>query len=107
VQSLSIRYTERLADAGVVNSVGSRGDSNDNALAENFNGLYKTELIHRRAPWRNADDVERATLTYLDWFNHRRTHNEIGTVPPAELEARHYLQTNTDEQVSSQTTEPL
>ncbi len=107
VQYLSIRYTERLGEAGVVNSVGSRGDSYDNALAESFNGLYKTELIHHRAPWRNADDVEWATLTYIDWFNHRRIHNEIGKVPPAELEAAYYRQTKTDELVSSQTTESL
>lgn len=107
VQYLSIRYTERLGEVGVVNSVGSRGDSYDNALAESFNGLYKTELIHRRGPWRNADDVEWATLTYIDWFNHRRIHNEIGKVPPAELETNYYRQTKTDELVSSQTTESL
>jgi len=86
VQYLSIRYTERLGEAGVVNSVGSRGDSYDNALAESFNGLYKTELIRNKGPWRGLDDVEFATLEYLDWFNHRRLHSEIGKVPPAEHE---------------------
>ena len=90
-QYLAIRYTERLAEAGVVTSVGSRGDSYDNALAESFNGLYKAELIHRR-PWRGLDDVEFETLEYIDWFNHRRLHGEIGMVPPAEVEATHYHQ---------------
>jgi len=94
VQYLSIRYTERLAEVGVVNSVGSRGDSYDNALAESFNGLYKTELIHRRGPWTSADDAEWATLTYIDWFNNRRIHNEIGKIPPAELEADYYGQSS-------------
>ena len=92
VQYLAIRYTERLAEAGVVNSVGSKGDSYDNALAESFNGLYKTELIHRRGPWRNVEHVEWATLNYVDWFNNRRIHNEIGKVPPAEFEDSHYRQ---------------
>ena len=91
VQYLAIRYTERVAEAGAVTSVGSRGDSYDNALAESFNGLYKAELIHRR-PWRGLDDVEFETLEYIDWFNHRRLHGEIGMVPPAELEATHYHQ---------------
>ena len=76
VQYLAIRYTERLAEAGVVASVGSRGDSYDNALAESFNGLYKTEMIRKRGPWRGLDDVEYATLEYVDWFNHRRLHGE-------------------------------
>jgi putative transposase len=89
VQYLAIRYTERLAEAGAVTSVGSRGDSYDNALAESFNGLYKAELIHQQ-PWRGLDDVEYETLEYIDWFNHRRLHGEIGMVPPAELEATHY-----------------
>ena len=91
-QYLAIRYTERLAEAGAVGSVGSRGDSYDNALAESFNGLYKTELIHRRGPWRNVEHVEWATLNYLDWFNNRRIHNEIGKVPPAEFEDSYYRQ---------------
>jgi putative transposase len=90
-QYLAIRYTERVAEAGAVTSVGSRGDSYDNALAESFNGLYKAELIHRR-PWRGLDDVEYETLEYIDWFNHRRLHGEIGMVLPAELEATHYHQ---------------
>jgi putative transposase len=90
VQYLSIRYTERLGEAGAVTSVGSRGDSYDNALAESFNGLYKTELIHKDGPWRGLDDVEYATLDYVDWFNHRRLHGEIGMVPPAEFEISHY-----------------
>ena len=71
--------------AGLERSVGSRGDSYDNALAESTIGLYKTELIHRRGPWRTIDDVEIATLEYVDWFNHRRLHGEIGMIPPAEL----------------------
>ena len=87
VQYLAIRYTERLAEAGAVASVGSRGDSYDNALAESFNGLYKTELIRHRGPWRGLDDVEFATLDYVDWFNHRRLHGELGMLPPAEFEA--------------------
>ncbi len=87
VQYLAIRYTERLAQAGAVASVGSRGDSYDNALAESFNGLYKTELIRQRGPWRGLDDVEYATLEYVDWFNHRRLHGELGMLPPAEFEA--------------------
>ncbi len=97
VQYLSIRYTERLGEAGVVNSVGSRGDSYDNALAESFNGLYKTELIRRRGPWRGVDDVEFATLEWVDWFNHRRLHTEIGMIPPAELEDTYYRHSRTTE----------
>jgi putative transposase len=89
-QYLAIRYTERLAEAGAVPSVGSRGDSYDNALAESFNGLYKTELIHHRGPWRGLDDVEYATLEYVAWFNHRRLHGELGMMPPAEFEATYY-----------------
>jgi putative transposase len=93
VQYLAIRYTERLAEAGAVTSVGSRGDSYDNAMAESFHGLYKAELIHKEGPWRGFDDVEFATLDYLDWFNHRRLHGEIGMVPPAEFEQAFYTQT--------------
>jgi putative transposase len=89
-QYLSIRYTERLAEAGAVTSVGSRGDSYDNALAETIIGLYKTELIRRRGPWKGIDDVEYATLEWVDWFNHRRLLQPIGYVPPAEFEATHY-----------------
>jgi putative transposase len=89
-QYLSIRYTERLAEAGAVTSVGSRGDSFDNALAETVIGLYKTELIRRRGPWKSIDDVEYATLEWVDWFNHRRLLEPIGQVPPAEFEAAYY-----------------
>ena len=74
----------------MVASVGSKGDSYDNALAESFNGLYKAELIRRYGPWRGVDDVELATLEYLDWFNHRRLHSACGDLPPAEYEAIHY-----------------
>ena len=89
-QYLSIRYTERLAEAGAVTSVGSRGDSYDNALAETIIGLYKTELIRRRGPWRGLDEVEYATLEWVDWFNHRRLLEPIGHVPPAEFEAAYH-----------------
>jgi len=103
VQFLSIRYTERLAEAGIEGSVGSKGDSYDNALAESFNGLYKTELIYHEGPWKGPDDVEWATLTYVDWFNNRRLHGEIGMVPPAELEATFYAQNTPALRVGSQT----
>ncbi len=89
-QYLSIRYTERLAEAGAVTSVGSRGDSYDNALAETIIGLYKTELIRRRGPWKSLDEVEYATLEWVDWFNHRRLLEPIGHVPPAEFEATYW-----------------
>jgi putative transposase len=90
VQYLSIRYTERLSEAGAVTSVGSRGDSYDNALAETIIGLYKTELIRKRGPWKTLDDVEYATLEWVDWFNHRRLFETIGYIPPAELEEMFY-----------------
>ena len=93
-QYLSIRYTERLAEAGIESSVGSRGDSYDNALAETINGLYKAEVIHRRGPWRNRDAVEYATLEWVDWFNNRRLLEPIGDIPPAEFEAAYYRQQN-------------
>jgi putative transposase len=86
-QYLAIRYTQRLAEAGAACSVGSRGDSYDNALAETIIGLYKTELIRRRGPWKGIDEVEYATLEWVDWFNHRRLLAPIGYVPPAEFEA--------------------
>jgi putative transposase len=89
-QYLAIRYTERLAEAGAVPSVGSRGDSCDNALAESFNGLYKAELIRHRGPWQGLEDVAYATLEYVDWFNHRRLHTELVMVPPAEFEADYH-----------------
>jgi len=92
VQYVSIRYTERLAAAGIEPSVGSVGDSFDNALAETINGLYKAEVIHRRGPWRSCEAVEFATLEWVDWFNHRRLLEPIGNVPPAEAEARYYDQ---------------
>jgi putative transposase len=92
VQYLAVRYTERLAAAGLVASVGSKGDSYDHALAESFHGLYKTELIRHLGPWRGLEDLEYATLEYLDWFNHRRLHGELGLVPPAEFEAAYYQQ---------------
>jgi len=89
-QYVSIRYTERLAEAGIEPSVGSVGDSYDNALAETINGLYKAEVIHRRAPWKSFDAVEFATLEWVDWFNHRRLMEPIGNIPPAEAEDRYY-----------------
>ena len=92
VQYVSIRYTEGLAEVGIEPSVGSVGDSYDNALAETIIGLYKTELIRQRSPWRNIDDVEYATLEWVDWFNHRRLFEPIGDVPPAEFETAYYQQ---------------
>jgi putative transposase len=89
-QYTSIRYTDRLAEIGAAPSVGSVGDSYDNSLAESTIGLFKTELIRRRGPWRTLGEVELATLAYVDWFNHRRLHSEIGHIPPAELEATYY-----------------
>jgi len=91
-QYLSMRYTERLAEAGIAPSVGSRGDSYDNALAESIIGLFKTEVIHRKGPWRHLEAVEFATLSWVDWFNTRRLLEPIGYVPPAEYEARYYEQ---------------
>ena len=91
-QYLSIRYTERLAEAGIEPSVGSVGDSYDNALAESVIGLYKTEVIRQRGPWRGLDDVEYATLEWVDWFNTTRLFGPIGDIPPAEYETNHYQQ---------------
>ncbi len=91
-QYVSIRYTERLAEAGIEPSVGSKGDSYDNALAETINGLYKAELIHRRAPWKTMEAVELATLEWVSWFNHHRLLEPIGYIPPAEAEADYYRQ---------------
>jgi transposase InsO family protein len=90
VQYLSIRYTERLAEAGIRPSVGSVGDGYDNALAESVIGLFKTEVIHRRGPWRSFEAVEYATLEWVDWFNHRRLLEPIGNIPPAEAEQNYY-----------------
>ena len=93
-QYLSIRYTERLAEAGRVTSVGSRGDSHDNALAESIIGLYKAEFVRNRGPWRGIDDVEFSTLEWVDWFNHRRLLEPIGDVPPAEFEDTYWREEN-------------
>ena len=90
VQYLSIRYSERLGEAEIVASVGSKGDSYDNALAESFNGLYTSELIHRKGPWRNVEHVEWATLNYVSWFNNRRIHESLDYVTPLEFEAHYY-----------------
>jgi transposase InsO family protein len=92
VQYVSIKYTERLAAAGIEPSVGSVGDSYHNALAETINGLYKAEVIHRRGPWRSFEAVEFATLEWVDWFNNRRLLAPIGNIPPAEAEAAYYAQ---------------
>lgn len=89
-QYVSIKYTERLAEAGIEPSVGSVGDSNGNALAERRNGLYKAEVIHRRGPWQSFEAVEFATLEWVDWFNNRRLLEPIGNIPPAEAEQRYY-----------------
>ena len=94
VQYVSIRYAERLKDAGIEPSVGSVGDSYDNALAETINGLYKAEVIHRKPAWRNTEAVELATLEWVDWFNHRRLLEPIGNRPPAEAEASYYATLN-------------
>ncbi len=92
VQYLSIRYTERLAEAGIEPSVGSRGDAYDNAMAESVIGLYKTEVILRKGPWKNSEHVEFKTLEWVDWFNHRRLLEPIGYVPPVEYETMYYQQ---------------
>ena len=94
-QYLSIRYTERLDEAGIAPSVGSVGDSYDNALAETVNGLYKTEVIRRTGPWRSFEAVEFATLEWVDWFNHRRLLEPIGYIPPAAAEAKYYAELET------------
>lgn len=96
-QYLSIRYTERLAEEGAVTSVGSRGDSYDNALAETVMGLYKTELIRRRGPWRTAEQLELATAKWVDWWNHRRLHGAADNLPPAEYESLYHDKRATDE----------
>ena len=111
VQYLSIRYSERLADNEIVASVGSKGDSYDNAMAESFNGLYKWELIYNKGPWSGLDAVEFATLEYVDWFNNCRLHGQIepgpGFTTPAAFEANHYRQTVPTTTVETQTPEPL
>lgn len=93
VQYVSVRYTERLADADIVASVGSVGDSYDNAMAEAFNSLFKAELVRNKGPWRGIDDLEIAVAEYIDWYNHRRLHGELGLIPPVEYEATHTLTT--------------
>jgi putative transposase len=107
VQAVAIRSTERLAAAGAVASVGSRGDSDDNALAESFNGLAKAEVIRHRGPWRGLADVEYATLEYVDWFNHRRLHGEPGMLPPAEFETLYDAAQQPLPRAASQYPEPL
>ena len=99
-QYLSIRYSERLQEAGIEPSVGSVGDSYDNALAETINGLYKAEVIHRRGPWRNMEAVEYETLKWVDWFNNRRLLEPIGNIPPAEAEERYYAQLDETKQAA-------
>jgi len=89
-QYTSVRYSERLIEAGVRASVGTVGDSYDNALAETVNGLYKTELVYWEGPWQGADDLELATLTWVDWFNHSRIHSALNYRTPAEVETEHY-----------------
>jgi putative transposase len=91
-QYTSIPFSERLAEVGIAASVGTVGDSYDNALAETINGLYKTELIKPRRPWRTLETVEYATAEWVDWFNHRRLYEYCGDIPPAELEAAYYAQ---------------
>jgi putative transposase len=98
-QYTSIRYSERLADAGAKPSIGSIGDSYDNAMAESVIGLFKTELIRRRGPWPSHDAVEIATLEWVDWFNNRRLYEAIGNIPPAEAEANYYRTTEPSETV--------
>jgi putative transposase len=102
-QYVSVAYTERLADIHALPSIGSIGDSYDNAMAESVNGLYKTELIRRQGPWRNAEHVELATLSYIDWFNNRRLHSELGDIPPNEFEANYYARTRTQATVPTPT----
>ena len=107
VQYLSIRYTERLAETAAVNSVGSKGDSYDNALAETINGLYKAELVRNRGPWRSLDDLEYATLEWVDWFNNRRLFEAHGHIPPAEYEATYYrYRESSDKHSKTQTKQP-
>ncbi len=106
VQYLAIRYTERLAETGAVNSVGSKGDSYDNALAETIIGLYKAELVRNRGPWRGLDDLEYATLEWVDWFNHRRLFEAHGQIPPAEFEELHHRQKDSGQQAETQTKQP-
>lgn len=98
VQYRAVRYTQRFTEAGDVASVGSRGDSYDNALAEAFNSLFKAELIRNKGPWRSIDDLEIAVAEYIDWFNYRRLHGEIGMIPPVEVEQPTTIHTSPSEQ---------
>ena len=102
-QYTSVAHTDRLDEIHAFASIGSIGDSYDNAMAESVNGLYKTELIRRQGPWRNAEHVELATLTYVDWFNQRRLHSELGDIPPAEFEHNYYAQTRTTSKIPTPT----
>jgi putative transposase len=106
VQYLAIRYTERLAETGAVNSVGLKGDSYDNAPAETIIGLYKAELVRNRGPWRGLDDLEYATLEWVDWFNHHRLFDAHGQIPPAEFEQLHYRQNDSAREAETQTKQP-
>jgi putative transposase len=90
VQYVAVRYSERLAEVDVVASVGSVGDSYDNAMAEAFNSLFKAELVRNKGPWRGIDDLELAVAEYVDWYNHRRLHGELGLMPPVEHEDQHH-----------------
>jgi len=96
-QYTSIRYTDRLVEAGLQASIGTIGDSYDNALAETVNGLYKAELVFWEGPWKGADDLELATLGWVDWFNHTRLHSALGYRPPAEVESEYYRQIHSTE----------
>lgn len=102
-QYVSIRYSERLAEAGIQPSVGSKADSYDNALAETINGLYKAELIHRRAPWKTKESVELATLQWVHWFNHIRLLEPIGYIPPAEADAHYWRQLKQNSEIAAVT----
>lgn len=102
-QYVSIRYSERPAEAGIEPSVGSRGDSYDNALAETINGLHKKELIHRRAPWKTRESVELATLEWAAWYNYHRLMEPLGYIPPAEADANYYRQLRNAADVSALT----
>jgi putative transposase len=100
-QYTAIRYTERLIDAGAKCSVGTTGDSYDNALAESVIGLYKTELIRKRGPWRTIDDIEIATLEWVDWYNNRRLHSSVGNIPPVEYEEGYYAREESAKVISA------
>ena len=100
-QYVSIRYSERLAEAGIEPSVGSQGDSYDNALAETINGLYKAELIHRRGPWKTKESLEIATLEWVSWFNNHRLFEPIGYIPPAETEENYYRQLTSQKAIAA------